>query len=549
MRRRIPPFIIPFLIAAVMTQAAPCLSEDAAGKALFTVLDEAEKNAPTDRTIEKIEGFIRSYPLSSVTDEAIERVASMLVQKSDFREAAVYYQRLLMDFPASRYKIDALYGLGYCRYRLGDAREAKSSLDAVASNPDASVTQKVKARRILDTIRYAEAPGRARKTAIAAVLPLKGEYSAYGENTLRGILLAAGVFGKGTDMGVEIRVEDSGESERETEKTIERLGAEENVVAAVGPLLSSTATAAAREAQKRKLPVIVLSQKEGIPQTGDYVFRNFLTPKEQAMTVAEYAAKTLGIRKFAVLYPENSYGIELAGHFMAAVKDHGGLIVSEIKYQPGTKDFNSEIKTLFGIKVKEELVGRRRVTEYTPTVDVEALYIPDYYSTVIQIAPYLAYHNIKDVQLLGSNGWNSPELLKLAGDYVEGAVFVDGFFTASRRKGASLFRDMFVKAYGSPPGILEAEAYDSTMLILSALKGGAVDRGAVRAYLSDTGQFEGATGRMRFDPDGEAVKELFLLKVVKGAITEVENPGGQNTLPGATRSTPKTTPSIAPARQ
>jgi outer membrane PBP1 activator LpoA protein len=218
------------------------------------------------------------------------------------------------------------------------------------------------------------------------------------------------------------------------------LATEARVVGVVGPLLSSTAVEAAKEAQRLKVPVITLSQKEGVTSAGDYVFRNFLTPEDQGRAIADYAAR-VGHKRFAVLYPQTNYGVELTRYFELAVKERGGSVVRQAAYAPGTTDFSAEVKRVFGVKSTERLDGRRKVREYTPTVQVDALFLPDSFESVALIAPYLGYYSVKGVQLLGANGWNSPRLAELAGEAVEGAVFVDGFFAGSGRPGTEDFTD------------------------------------------------------------------------------------------------------------
>ena len=139
-----------------------------------------------------------------------------------------------------------------------------------------------------------------------------------------------------------------------------------------------------------------------------------------------------------------------------------------------------------------------------------------------QIAPYLAFYGIKDIKLLGAGGWNSPKLIELGGEYVEGAVFVDGFFAGSKRKGASEFVKLFQNSYGYDPGIIEAYAYDGTSVLLIAAKKSGDGRKAIRDALAAISGFEGATGKISFDGNTEAGQELFVLKVEKGSIVEVE---------------------------
>ncbi|MBI5560534.1 MAG: penicillin-binding protein activator [Deltaproteobacteria bacterium] len=543
MKIRVTAAAVSFLILRSIIFAAPSWSETYRER-LFSVLNDIEKAGPTDKNTSALEDFILSHPSSPVTDEAISRIASIYTEKKDFKKASDYYQKLLENFPASPYKAESLYGLGYCRYRMGDMGGARKTLKEVLSNPDSTLTLTVKAQALLSALEEIETgeietvEKGVRRTHIGAILPLKGEYSSFGENALRGILLAANIFPEGggegggrPQEGVEVVTEDSGEDEESARKAMEKLS-NAGVVGVVGPLLSATAQSAANLARQKSIPSIVLSQKEGIAGRGDYVFRNFLTPKAQAKAIASYAIRTLGLRRFAVLYPENSYGTELALRFKEAVKKNGAAIAGEVSYAAEKKDFSSELKTLFAVKMKEELRGRRRITEYTPTAGIDALFIPDYYTTVAQIAPYLAYYNVKGVQLLGGNGWDSKELLRLAGDSIEGAVFADGFFPGSKRKGTEEFVGRFRKTFGYTPGILEAEGYDSATIMLSSINNIYANPGgerlsdvreALKGSIANTA-IEGATGSIRFDSGGEAVKELFILKVKKGNIVEVETP-------------------------
>jgi ABC-type branched-subunit amino acid transport system substrate-binding protein len=445
--------------------------------------------------------------------------------KKGFEKAAECYEKLLEDFPPRTTRSEALYGLAYCRYLGGRTEKTRELLASVVKTRETPEAVKVKARELIEEIKEVIpflATIKPKDAAIGALLPLTGDYARFGEAALNGIRLAAKVFG---DMyfSIEIKVMDSGTGPESINK-LKKLIGNQNVVGLVGPLLSSSSLSVGKFAQQTKIPVIVISQKSGIPQLGDFVFRNFLTPLQQARTIADYAYNTMGLKTFAVLYPENSYGAELAADFKQAIEELGGVVAEQMSYKQRQTDFSNELEYLFGIEVEEHLEGRRHVTKYNPTIDVDALYIPDYYHTVGLIAPFLVYYDIDDVMLLGSNGWNSPKLLELAGEYVEGAVFVDGFFPESSRPGTVEFVNRFKEAYGYEPGIIEAQAYDAAMMLFLALKQGPVSREGVRDRLKKIKDSKGATARITFDRDGEAQKELFLLTVQDGEIVELARP-------------------------
>lgn len=503
-------------------------SNNAADEQLNIIFEEIEINGPGTDALEALEKFIRSYPYSDVTDEALLRGGNLYMELKEFNKAQRLFQKLLENFPASSYKMEGLYGLGYCQYRAGRMREARTALISVWSSSWTPVTLKVKAKLLLKTIDSASPtalkPG-SRGASIGAALPLDGPYAAYGRKALRGILLAAQVFGELSDddkTTVAVVVRALGADPDASIDVINEISQNPEIVGIVGPMLSSSAIEAAGQAQMRKLPMIVLSQKKGVPEVGDFVFRNFITPNQQAAAIASLAIDDLGFENFAILYPENTYGIEHARQFRNEILDRGGNIVGEESYKEDQKDFGEELKYLFGIEVEYRMQGRRQLRAYTSTVEVDALFIPDYPETIGQISPFLAFYNIKGVQLLGTNGWNSPKLVKLGGEYVEGAIFVDGFYSRSKRAGARSFTWRFREVYGYRPGLLEAQAYDAATMLISAIKGSGIDRASVRDRLRNIFYPNGATGDLYFDFNGDAVKDLFVLTVKDGAITEFE---------------------------
>lgn len=368
---------------------------------------------------------------------------------------------------------------------------------------------------------YAEEAVEKKSHAIGVILPLSGKYAGFGEEALKGALLAAGVFNKGIDIPIEIVVKDSKDDPDAAAKAVKELAEDESVIAIVGPLLSVTAFEAAKKAQGLKMPIITLSQRDGLPQIGDYVFRNFMTQNMQARAIARYAADTLKFKKVAVFYPDNQYGKGLAAPFKDELKMNNAEVAAEGTYAEGQTDFSKEIKKLFKVKETEKKEGRRVVKTFNPMLSVDALYIPDYFDTASIIASHLAYFNIKGVRLLGSNGWNSPRLVELGGKYIEDAVFVDSFFPSSPRQETRLFVGKFLETYGMQAGALEAEAHDAVSMIISVLKNGNMNREDVRNGLAKTKDFKGAAGSITFDADGDALKDLFILTVKNGEIVQL----------------------------
>lgn len=513
------------LCATVSMAAVPDKSPE---ETLLSILKEIELSGRGEGAVNDLEVFIYANPKAAIADEALFRLADIHMERKDFERAGKVYKGLLFKYPASKFMIDAMYGLGYSQYRLGQLSNATTTLESVVSNTSTSLTLKVKAEILLEQI-YSVATTfeglqdeSALGNAIGAILPLRGDYAEFGNRALKGILLAANVFG-GEGVPAEVFVRDLGENKSSAKMVVYELSRLEKVKGLVGLLLRSAAPEVAKRAQQRRMPIVALSQREGLPRVGSYVFRSFMTLSKQAETLADYAFNVKGYRRFAILSPRNTYGRKLAKAFRQEVIRLGGDVVGENTYVVGKSDFALELKELFALETFERLEGRRLIRESAPGVEADALFIPDNYDAVGQIAPYLAFYGIEDIALLGSNGWNSPFLTEIAEGHVEGAVFVDGFFSSSARGATRDFVEAFERVYGYEPGLLEAESYDAAMLLLMTM--GNDDepdtRSAVKNRLANSEIYLGATGDIYFDRYGEAQKDLFLLTVEDGVIKEV----------------------------
>ncbi len=263
--------------------------------------------------------------------------------------------------------------------------------------------------------------------------------------------------------------------------------------------------------------MLTLSQRDGLPETGPYVFRNSLTNHQQVQALVRYAIGERGLRTFGVLHPENKLGYEFADLFSREVESFGGRVVSRQGYAEKATDFRRQVKLLKG--ENPDAAEKETAKRAAP---FEALFIPDYADQVGLIAPQLAFYGIEKLPLLGINGWNSPDLLRVAGRYVEGAVFADGFFRASPYPVVQEFVALYTAKYGEEPSILEAQGFDAAGILLALL-----DRPEVRSRedllqaLTQLRNYPGVTGSTSFNAQGECEKVLFLLQVRNGQFEQI----------------------------
>lgn len=359
------------------------------------------------------------------------------------------------------------------------------------------------------------------RNAIGVLLPLSGPYASYGEMVKNGLELALKEHNK-TRFPVRFIYRDSAGSVP-VGRLVNGLANEDRVIGIIGPLLSADAIDAAREAQRQMVPLLALAQTEGLPQVGNFIFRDTVTAEQQVRTLVDYALANDRI-SFSVLHPQTRSGQQMTQLFELMVRREGGELIDIISYPAGTTDFRGQIEQLLWSNrsrpIDEEKSGGLQPPEY-PLPPFHALFIPDFADNISLIAPQLMFYGIKDVLLLGINGWYSPELINRAGRFLGDAAFVEAFYADSRNPEVRRFVELFRGAYREEPSVLEAQAFDAASLLLATIDRPEVgNRDDLRKALLHLEGIRGVTGTRGFDLEGEAIKELNLLGVQRGRLIQ-----------------------------
>lgn len=362
------------------------------------------------------------------------------------------------------------------------------------------------------------------RNAVGCAFPLTGRFADAGNRALDAVLLSAELFNQRSPSPWKIIVADSGDTSAKTKEAITYLADTANVMAIIAISGTAEATEAAREAQKRKVPLILIASKEGVTDTGDYVFQHFLTPAQQVESIAKYAQNTLNIGFFSILYPQDDYGEEMLRLFRREVQKIGGKVMKAIPYSITQTDFTEQIQKLIGNKVgkPDKAHVSAENTQSWLSLDFEALFIPDSPPRVKMIASQLAYYDVRGMKLLGTSLWHLPDLLKKEGEYLEGAVFADSFFVNGFLPETNDFVDAYYSAYSREPGNIDALSYDTMEMVLGILEDRQTKtRVDFLLALLAVERFRGATGRISFGGARVSQKDAFILRIQNGKVEQV----------------------------
>jgi ABC-type branched-subunit amino acid transport system substrate-binding protein/outer membrane protein assembly factor BamD (BamD/ComL family) len=361
---------------------------------------------------------------------------------------------------------------------------------------------------------------------IGVMLPLSGRMQPFGQQVLNGVRLAMDpAFNPVPDKFVGVVVKNTEGESSALQTGLDELAREYRVSAIIGPMLSRQVAAAAPRADAYRIPLMTPAASQDWSKPWKFVLRNSVTNRQQASEIASYALNTLHLKRFCILHSDDGYGMEMMRIFSEEISKSGGEIIARASYDPQATDFGPQIKSLKETDLsKYGVLGpppeqKGEVREYTPGFD--AVFLPADYDQAGLIAAQLAFYNIQGVTLLGTNGWDSQDLFRIGGKYIDGGIFVDGFFPGSTEPQVQSFVERYRNRFEEEPTLLAAQGYDAVSLVLRALQQGAVTGEAVRDFLGRVRNFSGVTGPITYTPDGDLAKRLYVIQAKDGKFVQL----------------------------
>jgi branched-chain amino acid transport system substrate-binding protein len=260
--------------------------------------------------------------------------------------------------------------------------------------------------------------------------------------------------------------------------------------------------AGGRVAQRRKIPMVSPSSTNPkVTEVGDYIFRVCFLDPFQGKAMATFARNGLKIERVAILRDvKNDYSIGLADAFKAAFTGSlGGTIVVEQSYSQGDTDFSAQLTAIKNSRA-------------------QAIFVPGYYSEVGTIARTAERLGLK-LPLLGGDGWDAPDLVKIGGSALDGSYFSNHFAPDVATAKAQKFVADFKAAYRTEPTGLGALGYDAASVLVDAIKRAkAVEPKAIRDALAQTKDFEAVSGKITIDAQRNAQKSAVVVKIENGKL-------------------------------
>lgn len=345
---------------------------------------------------------------------------------------------------------------------------------------------------------------------VGANLEMTGGSASYGISSKNAIELAfkeinekGGINGK----QLELVVADNKSEAAEATNAMQKLVSQDNVVAVIGPNLSSSVIAASAINNSGKVldiapmatnPYVTVDQASG--KTKDFNYRTCFIDPFQGTVMAKFATAELGVGNAAILIDNSSdYAKGLAQFFKENFVKEGGAVTAEESYLQKDTDFKA---TLTKIKA----------------TNPDFLYVPGYYQEVGLIVKQARELGM-NMPIAGGDGWDSAKMPEIAGAAALNNTYFSSLYSPEDSSDINKnFVAAYEKAYGQKPDVFAALSYDSALLVAEAIKNaGSTEPAKISEAMAKINGFSGVSGSVTFDDKHNPVKSAVILEYKDGA--------------------------------
>ncbi|MFN3597786.1 MAG: ABC transporter substrate-binding protein [Rubricoccaceae bacterium] len=327
---------------------------------------------------------------------------------------------------------------------------------------------------------------------LGVVLPAAGEAAYIGQALFNGIRIAVDEHNATRPRRPVRMIYRDSRATAEGARSALAAAADAGARAAIGPLFSDGAIAAATVAEARQVVLLApLATEEAVTEGRRYVFQANPTFPMRGRAMARYAAGTLGLRDVGVVAQTGTMGTAMADAFAAEAQRLGARVV-----------FNQRLANAREWGQLERVVGAQRLGSAT------AVYLP----VTGNEAPELAAEALRSLESLprpprplGNTEWEDLSGSRQRASRL-GALFTSDFFVVPGATDA--FGRRYSQLSGLGPDRIALMGYDLARFLISQIDGPVESPLADR--LRSAPRFEGLAHRFAF-AGGQVNEAVFVL--------------------------------------
>lgn len=326
------------------------------------------------------------------------------------------------------------------------------------------------------------------------------EYTVVGQYLSNGVKMAVdeiNASGGISGSKVELVTEDSANTNPAAVNAINKLIDSDNVIAIMGPDLSTQNFAVAPIVNKAKIPFFVQGTNAKLLDGNPWFFR--LRPDDglAARAAVKFAFEGLKKTKIGITNDSDDFGVGGKEIIIQAIKDLGGTVVGTESYNSNDKDLTAQLTNL---KNK----GAEVIIDWGH---------PSQSATLMRQNKQLGVN----LPIIGSPGMSMPATIKLAGEAAEGTyAAVDGVPAQSEDQKVKDWVKKYKDLFKSDPDFHASAAYDGVYLLKMGIeKAGSTDAEAIKKAMLTIKDYKGIANSFTFK-DGNGAHQVAIVQMQKG---------------------------------
>jgi len=341
---------------------------------------------------------------------------------------------------------------------------------------------------------------------IGVLIPLSGARAEGGNYDKNGLELAVSEINQDLvkKYPVELIYEDTQYDPKIGVTAMNKLKDFDQVKYVIGAHGSSVTLAVAPIAEENKIILITpASQSTDITGAGDYIFRTQINIALEAPVLADFIYKKVLAEPVHLMLLNTEYGKSFETNFIPYYKKIGGQIGLTEWYGKDDADFRTSLT-----KIKNQ----------------NPLYIliagvPKQAALIMKQAKEMGL----TVQFFATAPIEAGELIDIGKEAVEGIIFTSPYDETSEDSVMKVYRDQYFAKYNEHNEMYSAAFYDTLNILSACFEKVGIDVEKVKQCLYDTQDYQGASGILSFDANGDITKPFIFKTVKDGQFVKYEN--------------------------
>lgn len=357
---------------------------------------------------------------------------------------------------------------------------------------------------------------------LGAIVPSSGPFAEWGRsNTATLEMLEKQINDAGGINGAKLKIVilDDGAKPAQAANDLRKLAGDDHALAVAGPLTSSACEVTFPVANQMQIvSTSQASSKPGVAKANrPWAFRDTVDEGILARASVPYFKKTFGAKSVAIIYDaKDAVSTAIATKIMPKVFADNGIEVlnasAPVSFNTGDLDVSAQVTKLKSLNPDGVVIGAD-------------------YSQAVTVLREMKRQGL-DKPVIGGTPLISSAILAAAPEIpiIAPATFYATMKTPKAEKFVATLQPLLRKTAGLPPDIepsmYDANIYEIVSMYIDAIKKSGItgkasdleaDRTKIRDYMTNLKGFEGFSGSIGFNADGDASKAFFIVQGQKGA--------------------------------